>query len=437
MTPIRSRFLFVLALLVCGTGVRAQSLADQLAALPGVRVQTIDTPEGFVEAYELHIQQPLDHDHPELGQFEQRVYLSHRDVQQPMVMVTQGYSRARNGIGELTRLVAGNQLDIEHRYFGTSMPDSLDYAYLNLKQATADLHHINALFRSLYTGKWLSTGISKGGATTVFYRYFYPNDVDVSVPYVAPINRAFEEPRIYQFLDTVGTDACRAKLLDLQLRVLEQRTEALPLVRFYSKGAGLEYTYLTAEEAFEFAVLEFPFSFWQWGHHCEDIPGEEASLEDCVEYLLDVSDVGFFADGSMKRLASHYYQSAQEMGYYGYETEDFEGLLEALPLFPHPHAAFTPNKSKVPFDGVLLTEVNAWLDQGVDRCIYIYGAQDTWSASAVPAHPTADALWFVMAGKHHGNARIKHMSDAEFNQLVTVLERWLEMEIDREAFQQK
>ena len=101
---------------------------------------------------------------------------------------------------------------MEHRYFGESMPDSLNYNYLNLKQATADLHHIRQLFGQIYTGKWVSTGVSKGGATTIFYRYFYPEDVDASVPYVAPVNREQEDQRLYRFLDTIGTDQCREKI---------------------------------------------------------------------------------------------------------------------------------------------------------------------------------------------------------------------------------
>ena len=34
----------------------------------------------------------------------------------------------------------------------------------------------------------------------IFYRYFYPNDVDLSIPYVAPINNAYEDKRLYKFM---------------------------------------------------------------------------------------------------------------------------------------------------------------------------------------------------------------------------------------------
>ena len=131
--------------------VSAQSLLEQkLFELPDVIFKALDTPEGFEALYEIHIKQPLDHNNPSKGHFYQRAYLSHRGFDRPMVMATEGYARSRNRMYELTDLLQANQLDIEHRYFGTSMPDSLDYAYLNFEQMAADLHYINLLFKQLY-----------------------------------------------------------------------------------------------------------------------------------------------------------------------------------------------------------------------------------------------------------------------------------------------
>lgn len=121
---------------------------------------------------------------------------------------------------ELTTLLNANQVSVEHRYFGESIPDIyktdkkeiLDYAYLNLKQVSADLHHISTLLKNIYKKNWVSTGRSKGGVTTMFYRYFYPNDMDASVQYVGPINQAFDEPRFGPFFNTVGTQSCRDKV---------------------------------------------------------------------------------------------------------------------------------------------------------------------------------------------------------------------------------
>lgn len=366
---------------------------------------------------------------PDSGHFYQRVYLSHRGFERPTVLVTEGYHRHQNRIYELSTLLNANQIIVEHRYFGASTPDTMDYTYLNLEQVTADLHRINQLLRNIYDTQWISTGISKGGQTTIYYRYFYPEDVEVSVPYVAPLNLVLEDERIYKFLDTIGTDTCKEQIKDLQIDLLKNKDKLLPLLKWYVKGAGSEFSYLTLEEAYEYAVLEYPFAFWQWGYGCENIPADTAALEAKLQNLIEVSDIMFWSDATMETFASHYFQAATQMGYYGYKTEGFEDYLDALPPQPHPHAAFTPDKMKVEFSGELANKVYDWLQTKGNHFIYIYGAIDTWSATAVPPSDKVNSKWFFMQGKHHANARIRNMTEENREELINTLEDWLSVEI--------
>jgi hypothetical protein len=401
-----------------------------LFELPDVIFSKIKTAPDFEATYELRIKQSIDHSDVSKGHFYQRVFLSHKGFEQPTIMITEGYSRPENRVNELTELINGNQILIEHRYFGESMPDSLNYNYLTLKQVTGDLHHINTIFKSIYTNKWVSTGRSKGGATTLFYRYFYPNDVDVSVNYVGPINNAFEDKRIYKFLDTVGTKTCRDKIYSFQKYLLKNKKKIIPLLEAYSMGANVKYTYLNIEKAFEFAVMEYPFSFWQYGYKCADIPENITSYLDAMKYFTSISDITFFSDRDMVNYASHYYQSATEFGYYGYETNEFKSLLTELPTDQNPYATFMPNKMNAPFDDSLLKGINKWLPKEGNKIIHIYGTLDTWSATAVPPSDDVDALWFFMNGKHHSNALIKTMNESEKEKLISTLERWLSIKIE-------
>ena len=410
---------------------QTQNIENLLFNLPDVIFKKIVTPESFEVAYELKVRQPLDHFDPSKGFFLQKAFLSHKAFDRPTVINTSGYSKKKNNILEITELLSANQIAVEHRFFGESLPDSMDYKYLNLKQATADLHHIKQLFKKIYTGKWISSGISKGGVTTIFYRYFYPQDVDVSVSYVAPLNKEREDKRIYTFLDTVGTDECREKIKSFQTRLLENREEVLSFLKFYSMGAGLKFNYLTFEQAFEYAVLEYPFYFWQWGGSCLNIPGNETSLEDAVEYFVSWKDpLILFSDQDIKYYGPHYYQSAAEMGYYGYESYKFKDLIKSLPTDTNPQATFIPNKMDVSFDGSLLKEVHEWIESKGNKFIYIYGSKDTWSACAVQPSDKVDSQWFFLEGKDHGAARIANMSVEEKQKLVTTLERWLSIKID-------
>ena len=324
LITIMKKYMFLLLFFILSLHIQAQEkrIESTLSKIPDITFKKIKEVNGY-ETYVLHVKQPIDHSDSSKGFFRQKVYLSHRSFEKPTVLVTAGYDVNKNRKSELTELLESNQILVEHRYFGESIPDSLDYKFLNLKQATADLHKIRGLFSSLYSNKWISTGVSKGGATTIFYRYFYPNDIDVSVPYVAPINKSYEEQRIYNFLDTIGTDKCRKKIKDFQIKVLENREKIVPLLKFYSLGARVDYSYLSLSEAFEYAVLEYPFSFWQWGHDCNKIPTKTASIEEIAKHFIAVSNISFFSDNTIRQLSSHYYQSATEMGYYGYETSEF------------------------------------------------------------------------------------------------------------------
>ncbi|HFA50674.1 MAG TPA: hypothetical protein ENJ95_16830 [Bacteroidetes bacterium] len=424
------KFLILLLLFSINlASAQPSDLESQLFNLPDVVFKKIETPEGFISAYELKIRQPIDHKHPEKGHYYQRAYLSHVGADRPMVICTEGYHRPTNRVYELSTLLNANQIDVEHRYFGESIPEGVGYEYLNLEQATADLHRVNQIFREIYAGKWLSTGISKGGQTTIYYRYFYPDDVDVSVPFVAPLNRALEEKRIYTFLDTVGTDECRQKIFKVQKRILENREAALDKLWWYNKGAGNEFTYLTFEEAFEYAVLEYPFSFWQLGHSCNVIPGDDASLDQLLDYFLTVSGLDFFADKGMKDFASHYYQAGDEMGYYSYRTDAFKGLLKALPMKPNPTAIFMPEKEmKKNFDGKLPAAASKWVDEKGNNFIYINGDSDTWSSTAVRPSGKTNAVFFFMPDTDHSKARIKYMNEADKAKVISTLEKWLGMD---------
>ncbi|MCC6724498.1 MAG: hypothetical protein IT258_08305 [Saprospiraceae bacterium] len=422
--------LFCCANMLFAQPVAVGNIETALFNLPDVIFKKIDTPEGFEAAYELKIRQPIDHKHPEKGSFYQRLFLTHKGFDRPTVICTEGYERPTNRMYELTRLLNGNQLDVEHRYFGDSKPEKLDYQYLNLEQATADLHHINQVFREIYKGKWVSTGISKGGQTTIYYRYFHPADVDVSVPYVAPLNQDLEEKRIYAFLDTVSTAECRAKIKAVQMRLLKNRAEVLNKLSWFAKGAGQNFTYLNFEQAFEYAVLEYQFSFWQMGNDCAKIPDDKMPLDSTISHFLQVSDLGFFSDETIAGYASHYYQAGDEMGYYGYRTEDFKGLLKALPMSPHPSAVFMPGKQATSFDGDLPKKTAKWIDDYGNNFIYINGNSDTWSATAVRPSGKTNAVFFFMPKASHGGARIKNMTKAEREKLVATLEAWLGMEIE-------
>lgn len=415
---------FLLTALLLSAQADEKRLEQALFELPDVSFKKVSSPGQQPLQYALRIKQPLDHSDPARGYFQQRVILTHHGFGQPTLMQTQGYDLF-NGKNELELAFDANHLNIEHRYFGESRPDSIQWKYLSLEQVTADLHHINQLFRTLYTGKWISTGISKGGQTTIFYKYFYPNDVDVWVPYVAPFNNGLEDKRIYTFLDTIGTPECRKKIQDFQIFLLQNEEKALEKLHWYAKGAGLSFQYLdnSLGKAFEYTVLEYSFSFWQWGSQCADIPLGQP-LDSCLNHLLKVSDLGFFADAGMTNYASHYYQAATQMGYYGYNIAPFRKYLRHFTA--NPLATFAPKSAgAVVYDNSLNEKVDQWLREKGNNMIYIYGGNDTWSADRITPSARVNSKSYILPGKDHGKARIKYMDKAMQNDVKQTLAQWL------------
>ena len=401
-----------------------KKLEQLLYDMPGVSFTKLTKPGDTYLQYMLRIKQPLDHLDTSKGYFYQRVVLTHHGFDRPTVMAIQGYE-LHYGKNELELAFNANLLNIEHRYFSESSPDSLQWKYLTLEQVTADLHRINQLFRGLYKNKWIGTGISKGGQTTIFYRYFYPNDVDVSVPYVAPLNKSLEDKRIYTFLDTVGTKECRNSIFEFQKFMLEHETEVLKKIEWYCKGEGLTFHYFgdTLAKAYELEVLEFSFSFWQWGSKCADIP-HSTSIDTCLDYLLKVDNIDFFSDAGMKRYASHYYQAITQMGYYGYNIAPFKPYLKYFK--GNPLAAFYPKNSKPSAYSNLLNEkLDSWLKEKGNNIIYIYGGSDTWSATQVIPSAHVNSRSFVLPGKDHGKARIKNMTPQMQKNVSDLLQQWL------------
>ena len=412
------------------SGLSAESdLYKRLLLLPDAEIKKISPGSQFKEAYEIFLAQPLNHNDPYGETFPQRIYLSHTDYSKPAVMVTAGYGIRRNRSSELTRILGSNQIYVENRFFGKSSPDSVQWQFLDVKQASADHHRIITLFKKIYPGKWISTGVSKGGQTALYHRRYYPDDVDVTVPYVAPLNFSQTDKRIYTFLDTVGDAECRKKIHDFQVNLLIHREQILPLFKWYSIGRGHTFS-IGTELAFEYSVLEYSFSFWQNGRNgCSSIPDEDASIDDLFDHFRKTVPFSLYSDKGVKNLWPASYQFAKELGYYGFDTMLFKGLLKAMPDNPD-HTIFAPPGVDLTYNPEINLDVNEWLQNNGDHIIYIYGGNDTWSATAVQLTGKTNALKMVKEGGNH-STRIRDFSEEDKEKIYSTLEEWLNLKIER------
>ena len=421
------RVILLVVLCHAVTSAHDDDLFRKLKALPDVvEVVAMKTDTMFRAGYELRVRQPLDHANPGGRSFLQTVYVAHVDEASPVLFETEGYDvRAGGRPKELAAILRCNQVIVEHRFFGRSAPDSLEWRFLTTKQAADDHHHIAMLLKTIYRGKWVSSGTSKGGQTALFYRYYYPLDVDVSVPYVAPVNLAQEDPRIIKFLRTVGTPEEREKIREFQLALLKREKEILPLMDGIAAKGNLTFS-IGKTMAYEYSVLEYPCAFWQYGSSTASIPPLDAPPDSMLSCLDRVAKLFYYSDQGIKAYQPFQYQAYTEIGYYGYDITDFKRLLTAV---KNPtNIILAPKNTDLTFNPAVMYNVYTWLRDNGDNIIYIYGETDLWGATAMELSGKTNAIKIVKPGGSH-RTRIGNLPPQQRERVYSALEGWLGIKI--------
>lgn len=424
--------LLVLTLCVMTARAADTEVWDKLKSLPGVtQVDTLAS-KHYANKYVMYIDQLLDPAHPEVGSFKQRVILAHVGYDRPTVLVTEGYDANYavnpNYKEELSVLLNANLVFVEYRYFGESMPQPCNWAYLTVKNSLVDLHRVNTTFRNLYSGKWIATGISKGGQTTMFYRSYYPDDVDVSVPYVAPLNQSLEDGRHEVFLsEKVGTAKERKAVEEAQLTLLKRKQALLPMLETYCKEKG--YTFrVPLEEVFDYCVLEYAFALWQWGTPVANIPSEKDADRVWFDYLIAINAPDYFSQQSP--FPSFNVQAAKELGYYGYDVEPFKAYLSIATAKDYLRRVMLPEElDDLTFDDALYRHTVDFLKNEDPKMIYIYGENDPWTASGVTWLEGKKNIHVFVHPRGSHSTRIATFSEKKQREIKSLLEDWLDVKL--------
>ena len=406
----------------------AQNLQQRLSTLKDVAGIEQLKSNIFDEKYVIRVQQPLDHQHPSKGSFSQRVIVSHVGYDRPTLIITEGYgasyafsSQYRE---ELSEMLDANMIFVEHRYFLESMPKPCDWTYLTAENSAYDLHHIRTLFKDIYPGKWISTGISKGGQTTCLYRAYFPDDVDFSVPYVAPLNRGLEDGRHEPFLRKVGTKQERKTIKAFQLEALKRKPALLSSFKSYCDKRKLEFN-IPIEEVYDYCVLEYSFSIWQWGTPTSSIPGSDASDKEILSHLVGICGPDYFAKGQTN--VSFFVQAARELGYYGYDLKPFRKYLSVKSAKGYVNRIMLPDEliDKTVYSQDLYKKVYNYLKKNDPKMIFIYGEIDPWSATRVPDFRGKKNLQIYIQPRGSHTTRINTMPVEIREKIIKQIKTWM------------
>lgn len=406
-------------------------LYEFLSGLPGVSIEKLQHRTPFEEKYLLHIPQYIDHKDTSLGTFSQRVYVMLREKEAPVVFTTEGYNGGYGGylmyMNELDAYLNANEILVEHRYFGPSSPDPLNWQYMTVENAAGDHHHVIQLLKPFFTGKWVSTGISKGGQTAMYHRAFFPDDVDATVGYVCPLNFSVEEQRCYDFLDQVGSAYCRERIHDFQKMLLCNKARYMPAFDTVIKEKGLKYP-MGDTAGFELTVLEYSFAFWQWGQtKCESIPDETASPAEAIKHLDKVAGLDWVSEEGIKGMQPFFYQALTEIGFYGYDHSEFDACVEALSVQSFDFTC--PEGVDCIYNPATMEKVDNFVRHHGSNMIFIYGEWDPWSAPAVQLTGKTNSFKVVKPEGSH-RTRIYNLPEEQRVKVLNALSGWLECEIN-------
>lgn len=405
------------------------ALLGRLKALPGVvEVRKLECDSLFKEKYLVILKQQLDPGDPKAGTFNQRIFVSHLDFSAPVVLVTEGYyaDYAANPkyVEELAGMFKTNQICVEHRYFGKSKPDSINWKYLTAENAAYDHHRIIELFKTIYSGKWISTGISKGGQTVLIHRTLYPKDVDISVPYVGPLNFGVEDGRHEKFIDRVSTAAARKQVRNFQLEVLRRRSTLEPLFIKFCESKG--YTYrIPYDDVYDFCVLEYSFAFWQWGTPVGKIPSLKSDDSVLLKHFVEIAAPDYFSREGIAPTLPFFIQAAKQLGYYGYDIRPFAQYLKIKTAHGYLAKIFLPEDYNPTFDPSISSRCARFLKENDPKMIFVYGQNDPWFASGISIFGKKENLLRVVVPEGSHLSRIHSLPSELKKEVIDRIKNWL------------
>jgi len=401
-------------------------ILDRMRALPGVTVEESSDPPAGYRSFVVLLDQPVDHAKPCGQTFVEHLTLIYKADGAPTVLMTTGYMNYYGDTpDELTRLLGANQIILEHRFFEPSRPSPADWSLLTIEQAAGDHHRVVELFRPLLTGRWVTTGASKGGMTSVYHRRFYPDDVDGTVAYVAPISFGAPDNHYDTQINAVGSAECRQALRDLQVELLKNRRAMLMAKATAESEAtgGPTYTRIPLAAAVESAVQALEWSFWQYygERFCAMVPAVTATDDQAWRFLRNVSSVSSSSDQDVGDFEPYVYQAGFQLGYPSTIDEHLDGLLQSPPtafdgLYPQgvPPPTFDPDA---------MHDIDTWVRTSSSHILYLYGEWDPWSGGMFELGNASDSARVVAAHGTHGSGFLD-LTPADQTKFSDMVQAW-------------
>lgn len=459
------------------------TFAEALKTLPNVEsVEPIKEKSDFKgTVYKVYFKSQLDPADISKGTFRQKAYIGFAGYDKPNCLMTTGYSLsdyaalARYSENEAAFILQGNLIAVEHRYFGESVrtdkkrSDGADYwEYLNTKNAAEDLHAIVSALKTFFKGKWVAQGASKGGLTANLFCYYHPEDVDVTMPYVAPLCNAQADTRLFKFVYTEAGDKdsrynssgsaseYRELLTNIQIWLLEKRDQQYEVGKTF-KEKYIELSNSASSEpippdladfSYETSIGDFPLGVWQYKDVKDfadlktfyNLPNDDDESTDSdgkrqskKSFLL--SEILYDSGGDT--LLPYVFQSFCELGNY---RLDFSYLRQAIAakgssakitIAPDQEmtvyqTGFTDAERAMfaKYTPAIHDNLINWIKTTDEQVIMIYGNSDPWYSVRIPDVSRDNVHIFVHPYNNHYSA-IENFPESQKKEIEDLLRKYL------------
>lgn len=425
------------------TSAKAQTLMPKLQKIFGVANVGHVQASAFKEYYRIRVRQPMDHSDVSKGDFAQRVLLGFNDASAPIVMETEGYSLNPSQLDpkyktELTEMLDANQIVVEHRYFGESIPAGPGRKFLTYRQASDDYHLIRQKLDTIFRGGWATTGLSKTGDAAFAYKFYYPDDISATLVYGISLTMEQEDRRFEKFLHERRKTELGKGILADQIYFFENKQRLLPayseIIDFAVNNDNEPRPRLDVGTLYDYAVLEYEVMFWQRAGTSMSTDDAAARIDRMYDGLLKMGfkpsvPAATSRDKRVMALAlgsslgadteTLYYQAFTEGGYYGYDEKPFKKYLKNE---NYSLARFIGEDVK--FDPTFRRAQKKYAETKMSRMIFVNAETDPWSVFSFNIKPGSDNVKLIQKNANH-SLKLKDFDQRTRDEVLQRLKDWL------------
>lgn len=377
----------------------------------------------YKEQWSMYFNQAQDHNNEDGETFKQQVCILFRGFDRPTIYVTEGYEwRGFKDNRDLAYNINANIVVVEHRnYGGSHNQDWGKWNYQTAKQASDDLHAVYQALKPLFKGKWMCSGTSKNGLTSIIYAYHYPQDMTMAAAFCTPFKISNHDTRFGKYLmEEVGTEEARDMMKILIRRGLENGEDGIYLDVCKQMEADGKRVPIYTEYVFN--LFDTFFQIFQY----DPSPAERVRR---MQEMMDSNDVfvknviELIDDNRDVELTAYWVECAKELGMLDSGYDYFADLLDGttfdrdmlLPCQMRPEDRYLVNT----YDGTLVNEINSNFVMNPSCPILLYYVyDDPWTIGKPEKVGPMTKLIMNPIGKHNSEMNDPALCPPEIKQEV-------------------